>query len=58
MTTLFRDVRLLDLDRPSGMTGPCDLRVTGDRIAAIGPDLPSDGADVIQGRGRLLAPVW
>jgi N-acyl-D-amino-acid deacylase len=33
-----------------------DLRVEGDRIAAIGPDLDADGADVVDVAGRIVAP--
>ncbi len=33
-----------------------DLRVVGDRIAEIGPDLPVDGADVLDADGLLVLP--
>ncbi|WP_353475209.1 amidohydrolase family protein [Salipiger sp. H15] len=54
---LFRNVRLLDPAHPEGMTSPCDLRVEGGVIAAIGDGLAApDGARVIEGRGDLLMP--
>ena len=33
-----------------------DVRVDGDRIEQIGPDLPVDGADVIDADGLLVLP--
>ena len=33
-----------------------DLRVVGDRITEIGPDLPLDGSDVIDAGGLLVLP--
>jgi N-acyl-D-amino-acid deacylase len=52
--TLIRDARLID-----GTGAPwfrADLRISGGRIAAIGPSLPVDEADVIEARGDYLAP--
>ena len=55
--TLFRGVRLLDLETDSGMSAPSDLRVAGGRIAGIGPSLAAqDGDTVIEGGGKLLMP--
>lgn len=55
--TLFRDVRLLDLGLSDGMTAPCDMRVSGGRIAEIAKDLPAQqGEKVIEGAGNLLMP--
>ncbi len=58
MTTLFRDVLVYDADAPTGMTGPTDVLVRGDRIAAVEPgQAVPDGARVIEGAGRhLLLP--
>ena len=54
---LFRDVRLLDLDAPDGMTARCDLLAENGRIAAIGPQLaPTDGCEIVDGGGNLLMP--
>lgn len=33
-----------------------DLLIEGDKIAAIGPDLPEDGADVLDLQGMLILP--
>ncbi|WP_353476379.1 amidohydrolase family protein (plasmid) [Salipiger sp. H15] len=54
--TLFRNVRLLDLQAHGGMSAPCDLLVRNGRIAAIGAlgDIP--GATIVEGRGDLLMP--
>ena len=55
--TLFRNVRLLDLDQTEGLSQPCDLSVVKGRIETIGTDLqPSNGQDVINGAGNLLMP--
>ena len=55
--TVFRNVRLLDLDAASGMSPLCDLAVSDGRISEIGPDLkPTPGQDVIDGTGHLLMP--
>ncbi|MEQ8397632.1 amidohydrolase family protein [Thalassobaculum sp.] len=35
---------------------PCDVAVQGSRIAAIGPSLPADGAEVFDGTGCLMIP--
>lgn len=35
---------------------PCDVAVRGSRIAAIGPSLPADGAEVFDGTGCLMIP--
>ena len=58
MTVLFTQVLRYDAAHPAGMTGPVDVLVDGDRIAAIGADLkaPPD-ARVVDGGGRnLLVP--
>ncbi|MFA6968084.1 amidohydrolase family protein [Bosea sp. (in: a-proteobacteria)] len=59
MSTLFRDVHVLDLACESGMTPATDLLVEGDRISAIGPDaarLAPREARIIDGSGKLLLP--
>lgn len=38
--TLFRNVRLLDLQAHDGLTAPCDLLVRDGRIAEIGAPSP------------------
>ncbi|ANT63545.1 amidohydrolase (plasmid) [Salipiger sp. CCB-MM3] len=54
--TLFRNVRLLDLQAHDGLTAPCDLLVRDGRIAEIGAPQPAPGAAVVEGRGDLLMP--
>lgn len=56
---LFRNVRVLSLDAPGGSTGPTDVLVVGERIAAIGDDVAAGapaGAETIEGGGHLLMP--
>ncbi|MGV9675998.1 amidohydrolase family protein [Nocardia sp. NPDC003482] len=48
MNILFRDVEI------DG--GTTDLRVIGDRISEIGPDLPARAAEIVDGRGGALLP--
>jgi 5-methylthioadenosine/S-adenosylhomocysteine deaminase len=58
VTVFFRDVLVYDAAAPEAMTGPVDVLVDGDRIAAIadGLPVPSD-ARVVEGAGRhLLVP--
>ena len=50
---LFRQVRLVDTG-PEG--APVDVAVAGGKIAAIGPNLSCEAAEVVDGAGRLLAP--
>ena len=55
--TLFRGVRLLNLEQADGITTACDVRISKGCIAEIGKDLavgPSD--EVIDGAGNLLMP--
>jgi dihydroorotase len=55
---LIRNARLLDPE--SGLDGPGDLVIEGDRIAAIGPGLAdagfADDTEIIDARGLCLAP--
>ena len=59
MSVLFRNVRLLELDKGASPSAPTDVLVRGDRIAAVGPEL-TPARDVplriIDGRGKLLMP--
>ncbi|MEU0495845.1 amidohydrolase family protein [Mycobacterium sp. NPDC006124] len=58
MSVLLRRVLVYDADAPTGMTGPVDVLVDGDRIGAIGPELPAaPGTRIVEGDGRhLLLP--
>lgn len=55
---LFRGARLIDPD--SGLDGPGDLIVEGDRIAALGPGIAAEAAggevEIIDCAGLCLAP--
>jgi 5-methylthioadenosine/S-adenosylhomocysteine deaminase len=55
--TIFRNVRVLTLDRENREYDTTDLRVAGTTIAAIGESLPAGAEDrIIEGRGKLLMP--
>ncbi|MCX5514373.1 amidohydrolase [Kaistia algarum] len=58
MSIFIRNATLLTLDGPDGtepFTG--SVLIEGDQIAAIGPDLVApEGAEIIEGRGRLVMP--
>jgi dihydroorotase len=45
------------LDPGSALDGWLDVRVSDGRIAAIGPDLPADGAAVLDVKGLLVVPA-
>ena len=52
--TLIRDARVID-----GTGAPwflADVRLSGDRIATVGPKQEAAGATIVEGRGRYLAP--
>jgi 5-methylthioadenosine/S-adenosylhomocysteine deaminase len=54
VSVLFTDVLVY---RSGDVTGPTDVLVTGQRIAAIGSVRPPDGTEVVAGRGHhLLCP--
>ncbi|MFZ9298616.1 MAG: amidohydrolase family protein [Hylemonella sp.] len=55
MRTLIRNATIITMDRQGDL--PCaDLLVQGDAIAAIGPDLSADQAEVVDGRGCIVIP--
>ena len=51
---LIRGARIVDGSGAPWFLG--DVRVSGDRIAAVGAQLPDEGADVLEAAGRYLAP--
>jgi len=51
---LFRNARLIDPE--SGLDAPGDLLVAGDRVAAIGPGLGGDDAEIVDCAGLCLSP--
>jgi dihydroorotase len=45
------------LDPGAGRSGPCDVGITGDRVAALAPDLRDAEADrVLDATGRVVVP--
>ena len=57
MSFLFCSVHLLEPGAEAGLSAPCDVAVEGERISAVGARLaPPEGAEIIDGRGRLLIP--
>lgn len=57
MATLFTHATIVTLDPARRVLEDCALRVQGDRITAIDPDLrPEPGEKVIDCRGKLLIP--
>ncbi len=57
MSILFRDVLVYDAGATTGMVGPTDVLVEGDRIAQVGPVQDSTVTRIVEGRGRhLLVP--
>ena len=54
--TLFQGGTILTLDAkvPNLATG--DVLVEGDRIVAVGPALPADGAQLIDAAGHIVMP--
>ena len=58
MSVLFREVMIYAEESPTGMVGPLDVLVDGDRISAVGPELAAPPqARIVPGGGRhLLIP--
>ncbi|ODS63790.1 MAG: hydrolase [Arenimonas sp. SCN 70-307] len=52
---VFQGVRVFDGVGPA-LSEPTNVRVSGNRIEAIGPTVSTEGARVIDGRGRTLMP--
>jgi cytosine/adenosine deaminase-related metal-dependent hydrolase len=53
---LIRGGTVLSMDRSLGDLAPGDVLIEGNRIAAIGPGLAVDGAEVIDGTGMIVLP--
>ena len=51
---LLRQVQIFDAE--SGLSAATEVRIADGRIAAIGQGLAADGAEVIDGAGKILAP--
>jgi 5-methylthioadenosine/S-adenosylhomocysteine deaminase len=54
--TLFRSGTIVTMDQKLPNLPMGDVLVDGDRIAAVGVDLPADGADVIDAAGSIVMP--
>ncbi len=58
MTTrmLIRDACVITVDPALGTLPRADILIEDDRIAAVGPELAADGAEVIDGEGMIAMP--
>ena len=54
MEYMIRNGWIIDGTGKPGFTG--DVRISGDRITAVGPSLPDDGATVIDAAGKIVIP--
>ena len=54
--TLIADAFVLTLDDDLGTLPRADVLLDGARIEAVGPDLPRDADEVIDGSGRIVMP--
>ncbi|HXE30850.1 MAG TPA: hypothetical protein VN515_03500, partial [Terriglobales bacterium] len=52
---IFKNAQVFDGDLPRLHTG-WSVRVAGDTIEAAGPQVPEDGAEVVDCGGRVLMP--
>jgi cytosine/adenosine deaminase-related metal-dependent hydrolase len=55
-TTLIKGASIVTMDDKLGDFATGDILVENDRIAAVGPALAADGADVLDGSGRIVIP--
>ena len=56
MDTLFKNVRIMQTKAPFEVLEGMDVLVKGDTIARIGKDLVSEGASIINAKGKTLMP--
>ncbi len=54
--TLIRNGWVISMDPTIGEVLDCDVLIEDGRIAAVGPRLSSDGAEIIEARDRLVLP--
>jgi 5-methylthioadenosine/S-adenosylhomocysteine deaminase len=53
---LIRGGRIYDHDGDVHQPAQADILVGGGRIERVGPNLPADGAEIIEARGKLVVP--
>ncbi len=56
MDTLFKNVRIMQTKAPFEVVEGVDVLVKGDKIARIGKNLKSEGAKIIEAKGKTLMP--
>ncbi len=54
--TLIRNGYVLSIDPHIGEVDGCDVLIDGDQIVAVGPNLDTDGAAVIDASGMIVMP--
>jgi 5-methylthioadenosine/S-adenosylhomocysteine deaminase len=54
--TLIADAFVLTMDADLGTLPRADVLIDGPRIEAVGPDLPRDADEVLDGRDRIVMP--
>ena len=54
--TLIRGACVLTMDGELGTIPEGDVLIEGDRVAAVGQGVPADGAEVVDGRDRIVLP--
>jgi len=53
---LIKNATVLSMDPAVGDFADADLLIEGERIAAVAPGLQADGAEVVDGRERIVTP--
>ena len=56
MDTLFKNVRIMQTKAPFEVVEGVDVLVKGDKISRIGKNLKSEGAKIIEAKGKTLMP--
>ena len=54
--TLIRSATILTMDDRLGDIADGDVLVDGERIVAVGRDIPVSDAEVVDGRGKIVIP--
>ncbi|MDR7094924.1 amidohydrolase family protein, partial [Hydrogenophaga laconesensis] len=53
---LIKNANILSMDLAVGDFDDADILIEDDRIVAVGPNLQADGAEIIDGKGRIVIP--